>query len=136
MTDNANETAPTGYVFRGNVQTGAVGTGASATVGAIGDNARGTVHVNRAQAEDRLLEEMLELVGELRTRLDEHRPTIGERYDVIKDNLDDLEESIEDMKPTGRIRSKLKAIEQLVSPFGALVDLVLKLIELVNRQEG
>lgn len=133
---NRQDDEPHGYVFSGNVQTGAIGTGASATVGAIGDGARGAVYVNRAHAEERLLDEMLELVGELRERLDEHRSTVGERYPVIKDNLDDLEESLEDMKPPGRIRSKLKAIEQLVSPFGALVDLVLKLIELVNRQEG
>ena len=138
MSDDANDQAenPTGYVFRGNVQTGAIGNGASATVGAIGENSRGSVFVNRAHAEERLIEEMLEVVAELRERLDEHRRSVGDRYTVIKDNLDDLEESLEDMKPAGRIRSKLKAIEQLVSPFSALVDLVLKLIELVNRQEA
>jgi hypothetical protein len=138
MTDHEGEAvdAATGYVFRGSVQTGAIGTGAKATVGAIGAHSRGTVHVNRSDTAERLVEEMLELVGELRERLDEHRGTVGERYTVIKDNLDDLEESLEEMKPPGRIRSKLKAIEQLVSPFSALVDLVLKLIELVNRQEG
>ncbi|MFC3491518.1 hypothetical protein [Glycomyces rhizosphaerae] len=125
-----------GYVFRGNVHTGAIGTGASATIGAIGDGARGTVFVNRRHAEERLMEEMLELVVQLRERLDEHRAIVGDRYPVIKDNLDDLEESLEEMKPPGRIRSKLKAIEQLVNPFSMLVDLVAKLLELADHHQG
>lgn len=131
-----HEDASREYVFHGSVQTGAIGTGASATIGAIGDGARGTVHVNRLHAEERLLEEMLELVLQLRERLDEHRDSVGDRYPVIKDNLDDLEESLEEMKPPGRIRSKLKAIEQLVSPFSALADLVLKLLELADHRQG
>jgi hypothetical protein len=125
-----------GYAFHGNVQTGAIGSGASATVGAIGEGSRGTVYVNRRHAEERLMEEMLELLIELRERLDEHRDAVGDRYPVIRDNLDDLEESLEEAKPPGRIRSKLKAIEQLVSPFSALVDLVTKLLELADRHQG
>lgn len=131
-----NDDAPGGYVFRGSVQTGAIGTGASATIGAIGDGSRGVVNINRAHAEERLMEEMLELVLELRERLDEHRESVGDQYPAISDNLDDLEESLEEAKPLGRIHSKLKAIERLVSPFAALVDLVLKLLELAGGQEG
>lgn len=134
MTDQ--EDASSGYNFHGTVQVGAIGAGASATIGAIGEGARGTVFVNRRHAEERLMEEMLELVVQLRERLDEHRAIVGDRYPVIKDNLDDLEESLEEMKPPGRIRSKLKAIEQLVNPFSMLVDLVAKLLELADHHQG
>ncbi|MQM26009.1 hypothetical protein [Glycomyces albidus] len=125
-----------GYVFKGTVQTGAIGTGASATVGAIGDGAHGVVFAARARAEEALVEEMLDLVAELRRRLEEHRDGVGERYEAISDNLDDLESSIEEDQPQGRIRSRLKALEHLVSPFTALVDLVLKLLQLADRRGG
>jgi hypothetical protein len=138
MSDNANgnEDKPGGYTFHGSVQTGAIGTGAKATVGAIGENSRGVVFVNRAGADERLVEEMLELVAELRERLDGHRDSVGDRYAVISGSLDDLEESLEEDKPVGRIRTKLRAIEVLVSPFTALVDLVMKLLQLADRREG
>ncbi|SDL45643.1 hypothetical protein SAMN05216298_3893 [Glycomyces sambucus] len=136
MGDKQNDDQTTGYRFHGSVQTGAIGTGASATVGAIGEQSRGTVFVNRAHADEVLVEQMLELVEELRERLEELRDNVGERYEVISDNLDDLEESLEEAKPPGRVRSKLKAIERLVSPFAALVDLVTKLLELIERRQG
>jgi hypothetical protein len=136
MDRNDGEETLDGYAFRGPVQVGAIGTGASATVGAIGEGSRGSVFVNRRHAEERLFEELLDLLIELRERLDEQRDAVGDRYPVIKDNLDDLEESLDEAKPPSRIRSKLKAIEQLVGPFKGLADLVFKMLELAGRHQG
>jgi hypothetical protein len=124
-----------GYVFRGNVQTGAVGTGSSATVGAIGDGARGYVFVGR-EIDRELQAELLRLVGELRAVLREQRERLGDEYTVIADTLDDLEESVAEAKPPNRILSKVKAMEKLVSPFAALAALVAKLLELLQRHQS
>ncbi|MFG3338802.1 hypothetical protein [Glycomyces sp. NPDC048151] len=124
-----------GYVFKGNVQTGAVGTGASATVGAIGDGARGYVFTGGDGVDAQLRAELLRLVGELRAALREQREQVGEEYALIADTIDDLEESVAEAKPPARLRSKLKAMERLVSPFAALAELVSKLLDLVQRNQ-
>jgi hypothetical protein len=125
-----------GYVFRGNVQTGAVGTGASATVGAIGDGARGYVFAGGAEVDRELRAELLRLVGDLRAALLEQRERVGDEYTVIKDTIDDLEESVAEAKAPSRIHSKVKAMERLVSPFAALAELVEKLLELLQRNQS
>jgi len=125
-----------GYVFRGNVQTGAVGTGASATVGAIGEGSRGYVFAAGAEVDRELQAELLRLVGDLRAALREQREQIGDEYAVIEDTIDDLEESVAEARPVRRIHSKLKAMERLVSPFAALAELVSKLLDLVQRNQS
>ena len=130
-----DEEERSGYVFRGNVQTGAVGTGASATVGAIGDGARGYVFTGPA-ADGELRAELLRLVAELRSALREQREQVGEEYAAIIECVDDLEESVAEAKPPARLRGKLKAIERLVSPFAALAELVSKLLDLVQRNQS
>lgn len=121
-----------GYVFRGSVQTGAIGNGASATVGAIGEGARGYVFAGGREAD----RELLRLIGELRAVLDELRESVGADYEVIADTIDDLEESVVEAKPPGRLHSKVKAMERLVSPFAALAELVAKLLDLLPRSES
>lgn len=133
---NQEETEQSGYVFRGNVQTGAVGTGASATVGAIGDGARGYVFAGGPEVDRELQAELLRLVGELRAVLREQRERVGDDYGVIADTIDDLEESVAEAKPPNRIHSKVKAMERLVSPFAALAALVAKLLELLQRHQS
>jgi len=125
-----------GYVFRGNVQTGAVGTGASATVGAIGEGSRGYVFAAGAEVDRELQAELLRLVGDLRAALREQREQIGDEYAVIEDTIDDLEESVAEARPVRRIHSKLKAMGRLVSPFAALAELVSKLLDLVQRNQS
>lgn len=125
-----------GYAFHGNVQTGAIGTAATATVGAIGEHSRGFVSVSHDPEADRLLVQLLALVDELRKTLDDHRQTVGEDYTTIRDNIDDLQEALELKKPSNRIRSRLKVLHQLVMPFTALADLVAKIVELVPRSQG
>ncbi|MEU5154299.1 hypothetical protein [Glycomyces sp. NPDC021274] len=131
-----DEEERSGYVFRGNVQTGAVGTGASATVGAIGEGSRGYVFAGASDADRELRAELLRLVGDLRAALREQRESVGEEYAVIEDTIDDLEESVVEAKPPRRLHSKAKAIERLVSPFAALAEQVSKLLELLQRHQS
>jgi hypothetical protein len=132
-----SEEEQSGYVFHGNVQTGAVGSGASATVGAIGEGSRGYVFTGGAEVDRELQAELLRLVGDLRAALREQRESVGdEEYSLIEDTIDDLEESVAEARPARRIHSKLKAMERLVSPFAALAELVAKLLDLLQRNQS
>lgn len=131
-----DEPNPGGYVFRGNVQTGAIGTGASATVGAIGEGSRGYVFTGGSDADRELRAELLRVVGDLRSALREQRESVGEEYAVIEGTIDDLEESVVEAKPPGKLHNKVKAMERLVSPFAALAALVSKLLELLQRHQS
>lgn len=126
-----------GYAIHGNVQTGAIGTGASANVGAIGQGARGRVTIVRDPAEERRTAQMLALVEELRDALDEYRESMdGELLSTVETNIDDLEESLEEQEPAKRIQGRLKTLQMLLQPFDTLVGLIAKIIELVHRSEG
>jgi len=126
-----------GYTIHGDVQTGAIGTRASANVGSIGEGSRGHVTVVRDPAEERHIAQMFLLVEELRDALEEYRESMdGELLETVETNIDDLEESLEEMKPAKRIQSKLKTLQMLLQPFDTLVGLVGRIIELVRKSEG
>lgn len=126
-----------GYAIHGNVQTGAIGTGASANVGAIGQGSRGRVTIVRDPAAERRTAQALALVEELRDALDEYRETMdGELLSAVETNIDDLEESLEEQEPAKRIQGRLKTLQMLLQPFDTLVGLIAKIIELVHRSEG
>ncbi|THV33949.1 hypothetical protein [Glycomyces buryatensis] len=123
-----------GFVFHGEVQTGVIGTGASANVGAIGENSRGLVFVGRDGAEERLFAKLLALVDELREAVAGHREALDDQlFETVESNLDELEESIEEMRPAAKIQMKLRTLETLLRPFDTLVGLITKLWELTQK---
>ncbi|WP_156925921.1 5'-methylthioadenosine/S-adenosylhomocysteine nucleosidase family protein [Glycomyces arizonensis] len=124
-----------GIHIAGNVNTTAMGPHARGFAVAVGEHARGVMY-SGVDADQRRLEQALELIADLREALEEERDAVGDLHEEIAESVDEIEDDIENREPDAQVHGKLQLLEGLVKPFTALADLVAKIIAFFGGGES